>query len=107
MKNKKVVVTGGLGFIGSHLIERLNQNNEIIIVDNQSSGNIKNIDGLDFTRIDTDLGDITEVNLEQIFEGADYIFHLAAVTSVPQSVEDPIRSNEVNITGILKVLEAA
>ena len=107
MKNKKVVVTGGLGFIGSHLIERLNQNNEIIIVDNQSSGNIKNIEGLDFTRIDTDLGDITEVNLEQIFEGADYIFHLAAVTSVPQSVEDPIRSNEVNITGILKVLEAA
>ena len=107
MKNKKVVVTGGLGFIGSHLIERLNQNNEIIIVDNQSSGNIKNIEGLDFTRIDTDFGDITEVNLEQIFEGADYIFHLAAVTSVPQSVEDPIRSNEVNITGILKVLEAA
>jgi UDP-glucose 4-epimerase len=107
MKNKKVVVTGGLGFIGSHLIERLNQNNEVIIVDNQSSGNIKNIEGLDFTRIDTDLGDITEVNLEQIFEGADYIFHLAAVTSVPQSVEDPIRSNEVNITGILKVLEAA
>ena len=50
MKNKKVVVTGGLGFIGSHLIERLNQNNEVIIVDNQSSGNIKNIEGLDFIK---------------------------------------------------------
>lgn len=107
MKNKKVVVTGGLGFIGSHLIERLNQNNEVIIVDNQSSGSIKNIEGLDFTRIDSNFGDITEINLEQIFEGADYVFHMAAVTSVPQSVEDPIRSNEVNITGILKVLEAA
>jgi UDP-glucose 4-epimerase len=107
MKNKKVVVTGGLGFIGSHLIERLNQKNDVIIVDNQSSGSIKNIEGLDFTRIDTNFGDITETNLEQIFEGADYVFHMAAVTSVPQSVEDPIRSNEVNITGILKVLEAA
>jgi UDP-glucose 4-epimerase len=107
MKNKKVVVTGGLGFIGSHLIERLNQKNDVIIVDNQSSGSIKNIEGLDFTRIDTNFGDITETNLEQIFEGADYVFHMAAVTSVPQSVENPIRSNEVNITGILKVLEAA
>jgi UDP-glucose 4-epimerase len=107
MKNKKVVVTGGLGFIGSHLIERLNQHNDVIIIDDQSSGNIKNIEGLDFSKIDTNFGDITQVNLEQIFEDADYVFHMAAVTSVPQSVEDPIRSNEVNITGILKVLEAA
>ncbi len=64
------------------LIERLNENNEIIIVDNQSSGNIKNIKDLDFTKIDTNLGDITEINLEKIFEGADYVFHMAAVTSV-------------------------
>ncbi len=56
MKNKKVAVTGGLGFIGSHLVKRLNENNDVIIVDNQSSGNIKNIEDLDFSRIDTDLG---------------------------------------------------
>jgi UDP-glucose 4-epimerase len=107
MKNKKVAVTGGLGFIGSHLIGKLNENNDIVIVDNQSSGNIKNIEELDFTRIDTNFSDITQAKLEMIFEDVDYVFHMAAVTSVLQSITDPIRSNEVNITGTLKVLEAA
>ena len=107
MKNKKIAVTGGFGFIGSHLISRLNENNDVVIVDDQSSGNIKNIEHLDFSSIDTNFGDITKVKLERIFEGVDYIFHMAAVTSVPQSVKDPLRSNEVNITGTLKVLEAA
>jgi UDP-glucose 4-epimerase len=107
MKNKKVVVTGGLGFIGSHLIESLNENNTIIIVDNQSSGNIKNVKDFDFTKIDTNLGDITQMDLENIFEGADYVFHMAAMTSVTQSIMDPIGCNEINITGTLKVLEAA
>ena len=107
MKNKKVAVTGGLGFIGSHLIGKLNENNDIVIVDNQSSGNIKNIEELDFTRIDTNFSDITHAKLEMIFEDVDYVFHMAAVTSVLQSITDPIRSNEVNITGTLKVLEAA
>ena len=107
MKNKKVAVTGGLGFIGSHLIGKLNEDNEVVIIDNQTSGNIKNIEGLDFTKIDTDFGDITKANLELIFEDVDYVFHMAAVTSVLQSVNDPLKSNEVNITGTLKVLEAA
>ena len=102
-----IAVTGGLGFIGSHLVNRLNENNDVVIVDDQSSGNIKNIEELDFARIDTDFGDITQLDLERIFEGVDYVFHMAAVTSVPQTVKDPMRSNEVNITGTLKVLEAA
>ena len=107
MKNKKVAVTGGLGFIGSHLVSKLNEDNDVVIVDNQTSGNIKNIEGLDFTKIDTDFSDITHAKLEMIFEDVDYIFHMAAMTSVPQSVNNPLRSNEVNITGTLKVLEAA
>ena len=107
MKNKKVAVTGGLGFIGSHLVGKLNKDNDIVIVDNQTSGDIKNIEGLDFTKIDTDFGDITQANLEMIFEDVDYIFHMAAVTSVLQSVNDPFLSNNVNVTGTLKVLEAA
>jgi len=107
MKNKKIVVTGGLGFIGSHLVERFTENNDVVIVDNQSTGTIENIMELDTSRIDTTFGSINNLKLEEIFEGADYVFHLAAVTSVPQSVEDPVKSNEVNITGTLKVLEAA
>lgn len=107
MKNKKIVVTGGLGFIGSHLVERFIENNDVVIVDNQSTGTIENIKKLDTSRIDTTFGSINSLNLEEIFEGADYVFHLAALTSVPQSVEDPVKSNEVNITGTLKVLEAA
>jgi UDP-glucose 4-epimerase len=107
MKNKKIAVTGGLGFIGSHLVERFNQNNEVIIIDDQSTGKIENIKHLDLSKIDTTFGSINDVNLNEIFEGCDYVFHLAAVTSVPQSVDDPIKSNEVNISGTLKVLEAA
>lgn len=107
MKNKKVLITGGLGFIGSHIVERLNKDNEVLIVDDQSSGKIENIKHLDFTKIDTTLGDITTINLEEIFDGCDYVFHQAAKTSVPESINDPLSSNEVNITGTLKVLEAA
>ena len=107
MKNKKVAVTGGLGFIGSHLVGKLNEDNDIVIVDDQTSGNIKNLEGLDFTKIDTDFTDITQAKLEMIFEDVDYVFHMAAMTSVLESVNNPLRSNEVNITGTLKVLEAA
>jgi len=107
MKNKKVAVTGGLGFIGSHLVERLNEDNEVILVDNQSTGKIENIKDLNFSKIDTILGDITSINLEEIFEGCDYLFHLAAATSVPESVDNPLHCNNVNITGTLRVLEAA
>jgi len=107
MRNKKVVVTGGLGFIGFHIVERLNKNNEVLIVDDESFGKIENIKDLDFSKIDTTLGSITSINLEEIFGGYDYLFHLAAAASVFESVENPIHCNDVNITGTLRVLEAA
>jgi UDP-glucose 4-epimerase len=107
MNNKKIVVTGGLGFIGSHIVERLHKNNEVLIIDDESTGNIKNIMEFDFSNIDTTLGSINTINLEEIFEGCQYVFHLAAETSVPKSVEDPIYTNETNINGTVKVLEAA
>ncbi|MDY9922438.1 SDR family oxidoreductase [Methanobacterium sp.] len=107
MKNKKVAVTGGLGFIGSHLVEELCQENEVVIVDNESTGNIKNIKHLELDNISLDLGDITEIDLEKSFEGCDYVFHHAAMASVPASVADPLNCNLVNVTGTLKVLMAA
>ena len=107
MKNKKVAVTGGLGFIGSHLVERLCEDNEVVIVDNESTGSIENIKHLEFDNISLDLGDITHIDLEKSFEGCDYVFHHAAMASVPASVADPLQCNLVNVTGTLKVLLAA
>ena len=107
MKNKKVVVTGGLGFIGSHLVEKLSEDNLVVVIDDQSTGNTENIKQFNLSKIDTTLGDITSIDLDELFDGADYVFHHAAVTSVQKSVDDPLNSNEVNITGTLKVLEAA
>lgn len=107
MKNKKIIVTGGLGFIGSHLVERLSEDNLVVVIDDQSTGTVENVKHLNLSKIDTNLGDITSINLDEIFDGSDYVFHEAAVTSVQKSVDDPFKTNEVNITGTLKVLEAA
>lgn len=106
IKNKKVVVTGGLGFIGSHIVEELHQNNEVTFVDNESTGKMENITQFK-DKVSVKLGDINTIDLNEIFEGCDYVLHQAALPSVPRSIKDPIRSNEANITGTLKVLNAA
>ena len=107
IKNKKVVVTGGLGFIGSHIVEELYQDNQVFIVDNESTGKHDNIKNFDLSQISLILGDITTIDLHEIFESADYVLHQAALPSVPRSVRDPLKSNEANVTGTLKVLIAA
>lgn len=107
MKNKKVAVTGGLGFIGSHLVEELSRDNQVVVIDNESSGHVENIEHLPLDNISLDLGDINQVNLFGLFEDVDYVFHQAALASVPLSVENPLICNEINITGTLNVLDAA
>lgn len=108
MKNKKVIVTGGMGFIGSHLTERLLEDNEVTVIDNEATGRMKNIEHLlDHKKITLIKGSIVDLNLTEIFKGKDYVFHLAAIPSVPRSVKDPYSSNKANITGTLKVLIAA
>jgi UDP-glucose 4-epimerase len=106
---KKVVVTGGAGFIGSNLSEELAKKEEVIIVDNLSTGRIENIDNLiekDNVRFVN--GSITDLKLlNKTFEDVDFIFHQAAIPSVPRSVENPLGTNEANIKGTLNVLTAA
>lgn len=103
------MVTGGAGFIGSHIAEELYKDNEVIIIDNLSTGKLKNIEPfLSGKKVQFINGGITDLPLLQsAFQGVDYIFHEAAVTSVPRSINDPVITNDVNITGTLNVLIAA
>jgi len=107
---KKVVVTGGAGFIGSHLAEELARRGYyVIILDDLSTGRMKNIENLlkkenaEFIQ-----GSITDLPLlGKLFQNVEYVFHQAALSSVPRSMEDPLTTNEVNIKGTLNVLMAA
>ena len=107
MKDKKIVVTGGLGFIGSHITEGLIEDNDVTIIDDMSTGKPENIKHLNKEKIEIIKGDITKLDLKSIFNDKDYVFHEAAMASVPQSVQDPEKCNRINITGTLKVLVAA
>jgi UDP-glucose 4-epimerase len=106
----KALVTGGAGFIGSHLVERLlADGGEVCAVDNLSTGSIANIegfrgiDGFEFVE-----GDIRDVELMmRLAEGSDAIFHLAAAVGVQLIADDPVHTIETNIGGTETVLEAA
>lgn len=107
MKDKKIIVTGGLGFIGSNLVEHLTKDNEVIIIDDLSSGKLENIEQFKDWNLKLIRGSITDLDLKTIFEDIDYVFHEAALISVPESVSKPLIYNEVNVKGTLQVLIAA
>jgi UDP-glucose 4-epimerase len=107
MIDKNLVVTGGLGFIGSNLVESLIENNEVTIIDDLTSGKLENIEHIKNENLKLIKGSITDLDLRNIFRDADYVFHEAALISVPESVLNPLSYNEVNVTGTLKVLMAA
>ncbi len=109
MENKKVVITGGSGFIGSHLVEELARNNEVIVIDDLFTGKIENIEHLiDKEGVIFKKGDIRNLHLLiNNFRDADYVFHQAAVVSVPLSIKSPVLTNEVNVNGTLNVLIAS
>ena len=101
----KTVVTGGAGFIGSHLIRRLVADGaEVTVIDDLSTGRPENIEGVPVTVAERDLArdDVTD-----LLRGVDVIFHLAAVPSVPRSVREPLRSHQAAATGTLRLLDAA
>jgi nucleoside-diphosphate-sugar epimerase len=102
----KTVITGGAGFIGSHLVGALVERGaEVRVLDNLSSGIKANLDGLDVKLIVDDIRD--EVAVQRAVRDVDTIFHLAAFISVPASVDDPIACYETNVMGSLNVLQAA
>jgi UDP-glucose 4-epimerase len=108
--SKKAMVIGGAGFIGSNLAELLsNEGYHVIILDDLSSGKMANIEVL-LKKSNTDFiqGSITDLPLlQRLLKGVDYVFHQAAIPSVPKSIENPMLSHEVNVTGTLNVLLAA
>jgi UDP-N-acetylglucosamine 4-epimerase len=110
LENKKVLVTGGAGFIGSNIIEYLIQkNNKITCLDNFSTGKKENIENfLDNPNFKLINGDITNIeDCQKATENIEIILHQAALGSVPRSIENPLKTNEVNINGFLNILWAA
>ena len=107
MKGKKAIVTGGLGFIGSHLVEALVQKNDVTVIDNQSTGKLESVAHLGDAHLHIIEGDVVKLNLREIFDGYDYVFHQAALPSVQRSIDEPLIANQSNATGTLKVLIAA
>lgn len=110
LENKKVLVTGGAGFIGSNLIEKLlKQHNTIVCFDNFLTGKRENIEGFlsnpSFSLIEGDIRNLS--TCQQAVSGVDIVLHQAALGSVPRSITDPITTNDININGFLNMLVAS
>jgi UDP-glucose 4-epimerase len=101
----KVLITGGGGFIGSHLAEQLQGRAEVRVLDNFRTGHRANLAGLGVELVEGSILDRAAVRAAM--RGVDYVFHLAALVSVPESVEQPHECVALNVTGLLNVLEAA
>jgi nucleoside-diphosphate-sugar epimerase len=104
----RYLVTGGAGFIGSNLAEALvNRGEDVVVLDNLSTGYERNIAGIkkDIRFMNADIRDAAAVR--EAVEGVDYVFHEAALASVPRSIEDPALVTDVNVRGTLVLLEEA
>lgn len=99
------LITGGAGFIGSHLAEALQERGEVRVLDNLRSGYRHNLEGIRHTFVEGSVED--PVILDKVMQGVDFVFHLAALISVPESMEKPLETVAINTAGTLNVLEAA
>lgn len=110
LRDKRVLVTGGAGFIGSNLVESLlKSGNTVVCLDNFSTGKRENLKAFEndpnFTLIEGDIRDLQ--TCQQAVKDKDIVFHEAALGSVPRSIKDPVTSTDVNIGGFVKMLFAS
>ncbi len=110
LTNKKIVVTGGAGFIGSNLIESLLElNNQVVCFDNLLTGSMANIERFfvnpQFSFVKGDIRNMDECN--EVVQGAHIVYHEAALGSVPRSIENPVTTAEINVMGFVNMLTAA
>jgi UDP-glucose 4-epimerase len=101
----KILVTGGSGFIGSHVVEHFQGRAAVRVLDNFRTGYRHNLDGLDCEILEGSITDKSAV--QRAMDGVDYVFHLAALVSVPESMERIGECVDINVHGLLNVLEAA
>jgi len=110
LENSKILITGGAGFIGSNLCEKLlKNNNHVICLDNFLTGSRKNIEKFlsngKFSLIEGNICNIKDCN--KAVKGVDYVLHQAALGSVPRSIIDPILTTDINISGFVNILSAS
>jgi len=101
----RILVTGGAGFIGSHLVDRLiKENHKVIVIDNLTTGKEENINPqAEFHNLD--IYDFEKI--KPLFEKIDFVFHLAAISQILVSIKDPVETSKVNILGTINVFKAA
>ena len=110
LTGKKILITGGAGFIGSNLCESLlHLNNEVVCLDNFTTGKRENLTSFlknpNFTLMEGDIRNLQDCMLAT--KEVDYVLHQAALGSVPRSIKDPITTNDVNVGGFLNMLVAS
>lgn len=101
----RILITGGAGFIGSHLAEHFHRHAAVRVLDDLRTGHRSNLAGLDIEFVDGSILD--RMILSRVMQDVDYVYHLAAFVSAPQSVLEPHTCMKLNVTGLLNVLEAA
>lgn len=106
MNDKKILITGGLGFIGSYIADELIDENEVLIIDNKSTGKVENLQNINHENLTLIEKDLNDADLDDLLTDVDYVFHLAAMASVPLSIENPSECIENNMDATIKLINA-